>query len=451
MEEYIRLEEEKARRCGKMYNWETATYGKISDNEDIHDLGSVETEFLAIVLNDALTSEVTLSCAPTNTSYPHQRYAVYNTLVNKEEPTGTIAGVQQDTTVRVYPNPNSGFVDSTIEGHGDGDQSRASIMFGSARVSRDEGFTNPKNTDHEFGGPTSVRKWTLQNLKSVPSTYDSGVHLNNMKSYEAFNITLSSVEGLVGFFRTASKEWKALMDLKLATPDLGGDPVITKPNEVSPSDPIAKSVDIYEKPRSFVEAAGASAKDQPKIHSNFHSLVGDLVFDGVNIFIPRKVIKKVSTRFEHTLYGYFIGKRMAFSVVEYYARSNWVKHGLNRIMMNSKGFFFFKFDSQACLEAILEGGPWLIQADLVDVVTIGVPLLTGDDFTREIIHVEYESRPPRCDVCKIFGHLHDYFPKKDASPSIVSTSNVVIPTVEKTNDGFQTMGDMCLITHIFNP
>nr|GEY32572.1 hypothetical protein [Tanacetum cinerariifolium] len=29
MEEYIRLEEEKARRRGKVYNWETATYGKI--------------------------------------------------------------------------------------------------------------------------------------------------------------------------------------------------------------------------------------------------------------------------------------------------------------------------------------------------------------------------------------------------------------------------------------
>nr|GEX86873.1 zinc knuckle CX2CX4HX4C [Tanacetum cinerariifolium] len=51
---------------------------------------------------------------------------------------------------------------------------------------------------------------------------------------------------------------------------------------------------------------------------------------------------------------------MAFSVVEYYARNNWVKHGLKRIMMNSKGFFFFKFDSRAGLKVILEGGPWLI-------------------------------------------------------------------------------------------
>ncbi|GKB62991.1 hypothetical protein Tco_0919177, partial [Tanacetum coccineum] len=65
MEEYIKLEEEKARRRGKVYNRETATYGKIWDNEDVHDLRSVENEFPAIVFNDALTSKVTHSCEPT--------------------------------------------------------------------------------------------------------------------------------------------------------------------------------------------------------------------------------------------------------------------------------------------------------------------------------------------------------------------------------------------------
>ncbi|GJZ81289.1 hypothetical protein Tco_0646283 [Tanacetum coccineum] len=41
-----------------------------------------------------------------NTSYPHQRYAVYNTLVNKEEPTGftSIRRIYQADTV--YPCPN---------------------------------------------------------------------------------------------------------------------------------------------------------------------------------------------------------------------------------------------------------------------------------------------------------------------------------------------------------
>ncbi|GJW34351.1 hypothetical protein Tco_0054383 [Tanacetum coccineum] len=68
MEEYIRLGEEKACRRGKVYNWETVTYGKIWDNEDVHDLRSVETKFPAIVINDTLTSEATLSCEPTISS-----------------------------------------------------------------------------------------------------------------------------------------------------------------------------------------------------------------------------------------------------------------------------------------------------------------------------------------------------------------------------------------------
>ncbi|GJR16922.1 zinc knuckle CX2CX4HX4C containing protein [Tanacetum coccineum] len=169
-------------------------------------------------------------------------------------------------------------------------------------------------------------------------------------------------------------------------------------------------------------------------------------------------------------------------------------------MMNSKGFFFFKFESQYGLEAILEGGPWLIrkapiilkkwstdrkllkeelnripiwvklhdvplqvfeedgisliasfigkpvmldsytssmcndswgrssfarclievnsEADLVRAVTIGIPSLTGEDFTKETIRV---VSPPIV-----------------ATPNVVNTFNVVTPTVE--NDGFQAVG-----------
>ncbi|GKE18431.1 hypothetical protein Tco_1426008 [Tanacetum coccineum] len=69
MEEYIRLKEENARRRGKVYNWKTATYGKIWDNEDVHYLRSVETEFPFIVFIDTLTSEAALSCEPTVSSF----------------------------------------------------------------------------------------------------------------------------------------------------------------------------------------------------------------------------------------------------------------------------------------------------------------------------------------------------------------------------------------------
>nr|GEV33995.1 hypothetical protein [Tanacetum cinerariifolium] len=65
MEEYIRLEKEKAQKRRKVFNWETAKYGKISYDEDVHDLRSVETEFPAIVFNDNLTSNEMLFCEPT--------------------------------------------------------------------------------------------------------------------------------------------------------------------------------------------------------------------------------------------------------------------------------------------------------------------------------------------------------------------------------------------------
>nr|GFA25440.1 zinc knuckle CX2CX4HX4C [Tanacetum cinerariifolium] len=286
--------------------------------------------------------------------------------------------------------------------------------------------------------------------------------------------------------------------------------------------PIVQHVDINKKQTSYAGAAGASTKDLPKVCFIFRPLVSNLVFDGVNISIPRKVVEKVSSHFEHTLYGCFIRKRMAFPVVEYYARNNWAKHELKRIMMNNKSFFSFKLDSRVGLEAVLGGGPWLIrkssiilkkwsvdtillkeeltripiwvklhdvpiqvfeedgisligifigkrvmldsytssmcndlwgrssfarclievnsEAGLVDVVTVGIPSLTGEGFTKETIRVEYEWRPFRCDICKIFGHVHDHCPNKVVSPPIVTTSNVVAPTVVRTNDGFQTVG-----------
>ncbi|GJV19284.1 hypothetical protein Tco_1368304 [Tanacetum coccineum] len=58
MEDYIRLEEEKALRRGTVYNWETAKYGKIWYDEDVHDLRSVETElYSSSLLIEAFTSE----------------------------------------------------------------------------------------------------------------------------------------------------------------------------------------------------------------------------------------------------------------------------------------------------------------------------------------------------------------------------------------------------------
>ncbi|GJY22409.1 putative reverse transcriptase domain-containing protein [Tanacetum coccineum] len=66
MEEYIRLEEEKALSRGETFNWQTATYGKMEYCEDEDDcFTNFETKFPDIVLDNTLTSDAAISCGPT--------------------------------------------------------------------------------------------------------------------------------------------------------------------------------------------------------------------------------------------------------------------------------------------------------------------------------------------------------------------------------------------------
>ncbi|GJZ85277.1 hypothetical protein Tco_0650616 [Tanacetum coccineum] len=64
MKEYIRFEEEKARRQGRTFNWQTPRYGKIKYYENGDDsFTDLETEYPAIVFDD--TSDAAFSREPT--------------------------------------------------------------------------------------------------------------------------------------------------------------------------------------------------------------------------------------------------------------------------------------------------------------------------------------------------------------------------------------------------
>jgi hypothetical protein len=110
-----------------------------------------------------------------------------------------------------------------------------------------------------------------------------------------------------------------------------------------------------------VTYAGATSNEPKKHESNFRRLESSNKRDDVDLSIPLKVVEEVNTRFENTLYGYFLGQRLAFPVVDYYVRNAWAKFGIQKVMMNAKGFFFFKFNSSKGVDDVLENGPWLIR------------------------------------------------------------------------------------------
>ncbi|GJV75461.1 zinc knuckle CX2CX4HX4C containing protein [Tanacetum coccineum] len=218
-----------------------------------------------------------------------------------------------------------------------------------------------------------------------------------------------------------------------------------------PSDPIIQSVDINPTPTSYAGAAGASTIGQSKVNSNFRTLVAEPKFNGVNISIPRKVVEKVVeyfvrnnwakhglTRIMMNSNGLFFIKFKSQAALEVVLEGGgglwlihkspiilkkwsmdtrllkeeltripiWVKlhdvpiqvfeeDGINLIAsFIGKPVMLDSYTSFMCSNLWGQGSfaRCLIEvnseADLVDVVTIGIPSLTGEDFTMETIRVD---------------------------------------------------------------
>ncbi|GKD79489.1 putative reverse transcriptase domain-containing protein [Tanacetum coccineum] len=190
--------------------------------------------------------------------------------------------------------------------------------------------------------------------------------------------------------------------------------------------------------------------------------------------LPIESIQIVKNKFANSLVGFFVGKGIAFPLVQIYVSRAWKEFGFQKIMRDDDGFFYFKFESIKGMEQVLKQGPWLIQnsplilnkwsvnmslskddvkkvpvwvkmlkvlvvaytKDGLSRITsqIGRPIMV-DSFTSEMcdatwgrmgyaralieirhtlerIKLEYEWKPPLCLECHVFGHDSNSFPKK---------------------------------------
>ncbi|GKD31565.1 zinc knuckle CX2CX4HX4C containing protein [Tanacetum coccineum] len=89
-------------------------------------------------------------------------------------------------------------------------------------------------------------------------------------------------------------------------------------------------------------------------------LRNEVSVEGASVAIPYEAVEEVSSRFTNTLYGYFIGKRRAFRLVENYVKNTWAKYGLKHVQLHDD-FFLFQFESKEGMDKVLENGPWLIR------------------------------------------------------------------------------------------
>nr|KAJ0200618.1 hypothetical protein LSAT_V11C600298590 [Lactuca sativa] len=88
--------------------------------------------------------------------------------------------------------------------------------------------------------------------------------------------------------------------------------------------------------------------------NNFEILEDD------HILIPNEIMEKGSVPFEKTLYGYFVGKRLAFPLVKERLEDLWKEHGICDIFINHDDMFFFKFENTKGMNYVLQKGIWKI-------------------------------------------------------------------------------------------
>ncbi|MDV3153234.1 MAG: hypothetical protein Q8755_02495 [Candidatus Phytoplasma australasiaticum] len=108
------------------------------------------------------------------------------------------------------------------------------------------------------------------------------------------------------------------------------------------------------KPKSFAETVKTNTQ---KRKVNFRFLETNEGMENVDVTIPIASVRNVQQRFQNVLFGYFLGKRLAFPMVDYFVKNRWKKYGLAKSMMNAKGFFFFKFNTKEGMEQVLTDGP----------------------------------------------------------------------------------------------
>ncbi|GKF07281.1 retrovirus-related pol polyprotein from transposon TNT 1-94, partial [Tanacetum coccineum] len=83
--------------------------------------------------------------------------------------------------------------------------------------------------------------------------------------------------------------------------------------------------------------------------------------DNSDFGLPITAIHAMKHKFENSLVGSFVGKKVAFPLVKNYVTNTWAKFGFEKVMSDDDGVFYFKFASLKGLEQVLEQGQWLIR------------------------------------------------------------------------------------------
>ncbi|GJT69310.1 putative reverse transcriptase domain, ribonuclease H-like domain, aspartic peptidase domain protein [Tanacetum coccineum] len=146
----------------------------------------------------------------------------------------------------------------------------------------------------------------------------------------------------------------------------------------------------------FSESVSENAHVVPK-RINFRSLVNEERVSNHDTVLPKAAKESVMSRYANTLVGYFVGKSLAFQIVQNYVNNTWAKSGLSKLMKTDNRMFLFKFNTKSGMDQVSERGPWLIRNTPL-ILTKWKPnvSLKPGEVTKVPVWVKLYNVPVRC-------------------------------------------------------
>ncbi|GKC42863.1 hypothetical protein Tco_1060585, partial [Tanacetum coccineum] len=83
--------------------------------------------------------------------------------------------------------------------------------------------------------------------------------------------------------------------------------------------------------------------------------------EDTDFVLPVENVLAARNKFANSLVGFFVGKSVAFPLVQNYVKNTWGKYGFQKVISDDDGVFYFKFTSVTGMEQVMEKGPWMIR------------------------------------------------------------------------------------------
>ncbi|GJR37696.1 retrovirus-related pol polyprotein from transposon TNT 1-94 [Tanacetum coccineum] len=110
--------------------------------------------------------------------------------------------------------------------------------------------------------------------------------------------------------------------------------------------------------KSFANVVSAST---PKSKLNFRTQFNEDKVEETDFVLPLAAVEVVKHKFDNTLVGFFVGQKVAFPLVKNYIMNTWSKFGVQKVMRDDEGVYYYKFDSPNGVDQVLQQGPWMIR------------------------------------------------------------------------------------------